>query len=179
MSNSQIPVLGFVACSGTGKTTLLKQLIPLLRERGLCIGLIKHTHHDFDLDIPGKDSYELRKAGAAQVLVASHRRWALITEPDQIQEPRLQTMLEHLDQVSLDLILVEGFTNEQFPKIELYRSALGRPVRYSEDPDVIAVATDKDLPVATELPQLDINDIAAISEFVLGWTEKRRSHNDG
>lgn len=172
MSNAITPVLGFAAYSGTGKTTLLKRLIPMLRDRGLRVGLIKHAHHDFDLDIPGKDSYELRKAGASQVLVASHKRWALITEEVELQDLHLQTMVTHLDHERVDLILVEGFKHERFPKIELYRPAMGRPVLYPEDPDVIAVATDEDVPVATELPQLDLNDVAAITDFILNWMGK-------
>ena len=172
MSSSQVPVLGFAAYSGTGKTTLLKRLIPVLRDRDLSVGLVKHAHHDFDLDIPGKDSYELRKAGAAQVLVASQRRWALITEQDKLQEPQLQAMVDHLDHVHLDLILVEGFKHERFPKIELYRQTLGRPALYLKDPDVIAVATDQALPEAMGLPQLDINDVYVIRDFILNWMKK-------
>jgi molybdopterin-guanine dinucleotide biosynthesis protein B len=169
MQKAPIPVLGFAAYSGTGKTTLLKRLIPLLREQGLCLGLVKHAHHDFDLDIPGKDSYELRKAGAAQVLVASHRRWALVTERGVVEEPELQPMLERMDRERLDLILVEGFKHERFPKIELYRPSLGRPLIHPQDPSVIAVATDGVLQEPTELPLLDLNDPAAITDFILAW----------
>jgi molybdopterin-guanine dinucleotide biosynthesis protein B len=167
--------MGFAAYSGTGKTTLLKRLIPLLREQGLRLGLVKHAHHDFDLDIPGKDSYELRKAGAAQVLVASHRRWALVTERDVVEEPELQPMLERMDRERLDLILVEGFKHERFPKIELYRPSLGRPLIHPQDPSVIAVATDGVLPAPTELPLLDLNDPAAIADFVLAWMREADS----
>ncbi|HXZ45683.1 MAG TPA: molybdopterin-guanine dinucleotide biosynthesis protein B, partial [Pseudolabrys sp.] len=99
-------MLGFAAYSGTGKTTLLRQLLPLLKARGLRVGVVKHAHHSFDTDIPGKDSYELRKAGAAQMLVASRRRWALVTETASAREPRVEEMLRHLDQASLDLIVI-------------------------------------------------------------------------
>lgn len=175
MRNPSIPVLGFAAYSGTGKTTLLKQLIPLLRNQGLRLGLVKHAHHDFDLDIPGKDSYELRKAGATQVLVASHRRWALVTERDLVEEPELQSLLERLDRERLDLILVEGFKHERFPKIELCRPAMGRPLIHPQDPGVIAVAADATWPDPPELPLLDLNDVAAIADFVLAWVREETS----
>jgi len=173
MLNSPTPVLGFAAYSGTGKTTLLRQLIPLLKEQGLRIGLVKHAHHAFDPDTPGKDSYELRKAGASQVLVASHQRWALFTEREQVAEPLLQEELQRLDHERLDLILVEGLKHERFPKIELHRPALGKPLIYPEDQDVIALATDAALPQAPGVPLLDLNDPAAIAEFVLEWLRER------
>ncbi|HFQ14122.1 MAG TPA: molybdopterin-guanine dinucleotide biosynthesis protein B, partial [Gammaproteobacteria bacterium] len=120
MLTRSTPLLGFVAFSGTGKTTLLRQLIPLLKARGLKIGLIKHAHHRFDIDIPGKDSYELRKAGADRVLVASQQRWAMVSEtPQQDGDPALADMLAHIDKDDLDLILVEGFKHARFPKLEL------------------------------------------------------------
>lgn len=173
MLNTTIPVLGFAAYSGTGKTTLLKRLIPLLKGQGLRLGLVKHAHHDFDPDIPGKDSYELRRAGAAQVLVASHRRWALVTEQEVVEEPQLQPLLERMDRERLNLILVEGFKHERFPKIELYRPALGKPLIHPRDPDVIALATDAGLPEAARLPLLDLNDPAAIADFVLAWVQEK------
>jgi len=159
-------VLGLAAPSGTGKTTLLRQIIPLLGQRGLRVGLVKHTHHDFDLDTPGKDSYELRKAGAAQVLLASHHRWALIMERNPPHDPILAQVLERLDASTLDLILVEGFKHAPIPKIELFRTALGRPPQYPNDPRVIAVATDGELPVPTDLPRFDLNDPQALARFV-------------
>lgn len=179
MPKTPIPVLGFAAYSGTGKTTLLKRLIPLLRGQGLRLGLIKHAHHDFDPDIPGKDSYELRKAGATQVLVASHRRWALVTEREVVEEPALQPLLERLDRERLDLILVEGFKHECFPKIELHRPSMGRPPIHPRDPGVIAVAADAELADATELPLLDLNDPAAIAGFILTWMEGAPSQPPG
>ena len=161
------PVIGFVAASGTGKTTLLQQLIACLRERGLAIGLIKHSHHDFDIDIPGKDSYVLRKAGATQVMVASRRRWALMTEtPDQHGDPDLASLLPRLDTDRLDLVLVEGFKHEAFPKIELHRATMNRPLLYPSDPHIIAVASDEPLPDVS-LPVLDLNDPDAIAGFLL------------
>ncbi|MET0049360.1 MAG: molybdopterin-guanine dinucleotide biosynthesis protein MobB [Sedimenticola sp.] len=175
MLRAEIPVLGFAAYSGTGKTTLLKQLLPLLRGRGLRVGMIKHAHHDFEIDTPGKDSYELRKAGASEMLIASGKRWALMVDTDGEGDPVLQEMLDRLDQSKLDLVLVEGFKHEAFPKIELHRPALGKPLIFPEDPDVIAVASDGELACTTELPRLDINDIASIADFVSDRLIDRRN----
>jgi len=166
MLESKIPVLGFAAYSGTGKTTLLKQLLPLLRGSGLRIGVIKHAHHDFDIDTPGKDSYELRKAGANEMLIASGRRWALMVETEREGDPQLQEMLNRLDQNNLDLVLVEGFKHEAFSKIELHRPSVGKPLIFPEDSNIIAIATDGELSAQSGLPLLDINDIQAIAEFV-------------
>lgn len=162
------PLLAFVAASGTGKTTLLEQLIPLLRAHGLRLAVIKHTHHDFDMDQPGKDSYRMRAAGAQQVMLASRRRWALLTEHgDERPEPRLAELVQALDCSTLDLILVEGFKHETVRKIELHRPALGRPPLFPSDPQIIAVACDAPPAAATALPQFDLNDPAAIAVFVL------------
>ncbi|MCW9024671.1 MAG: molybdopterin-guanine dinucleotide biosynthesis protein MobB [Gammaproteobacteria bacterium] len=167
MINAHCPLLGFVAFSGTGKTTLLQQLIPLLKQEGLNIGMIKHAHHHFDIDIPGKDSYELRKAGADQVLVASQKRWALITEtPDSDVDPDLQQMVNALEQPRLDLILVEGFKHVSFPKIELHRPSLNQPLLFPDDKDIIAIATDTALPVETTLPVLDLNNPESFFIFI-------------
>jgi len=171
---ASLPVLGFAAWSGTGKTTLLRGLIPALQARGMRVAVIKHAHHDFDIDKPGKDSYELRKAGADQVLVASSRRWALVTEVRPEREPVLEDLVGRLDAESCDLILVEGFRHLAFPKIELHRPSLGRPLLFPEDPSIIAVAADAPLGRETALPRLDLNDIDAIAEFVRAWREKNR-----
>ena len=167
MLETKIPVLGFAAYSGTGKTTLLKQLLPLLRKRGLRVGMIKHAHHDFDIDTPGKDSYELRKAGANEMLIASSKRWALMVETEADGDPVLQQMLNRLDQANLDLVLVEGFKHEEFPKIELHRPSVGKPLIFPEDRNIIAVATDGKLSQPTDLPLLDLNDIPAMAGFVV------------
>jgi molybdopterin-guanine dinucleotide biosynthesis protein MobB len=169
MSLPNTPILGFAAYSGTGKTTLLTRVIPLLREQGLRIALVKHAHHNFEPDQPGKDSYELRKAGAEQVLVASHRLWALFREDGREAEPVLAELIRHLDHRDLDLILVEGFKHEDIPKIELYRPKMGLGPMYLTDSNIIAVATDGDLPQPTELPVLDLNDIRAVARFVAKW----------
>ncbi|MGB5474290.1 MAG: molybdopterin-guanine dinucleotide biosynthesis protein MobB [Gammaproteobacteria bacterium] len=162
------PVLGFAAYSGTGKTTLLKQLIPLLADRGVRVGVIKHAHHDFDIDKPGKDSYELRKAGARQMLVASDRRWALMTENDSIGDPALDDLVKRLDQDSIDLVLVEGFKHVPYTRIELHRPALGHPLLYPGDDSIIAVATDAATDTG-DLPLLDINNAAGVTDFILMW----------
>jgi molybdopterin-guanine dinucleotide biosynthesis protein MobB len=167
MLRSEIPVLGFAAYSGTGKTTLLTQLLPVLRGRGYRIGVIKHAHHDFDIDKPGKDSYELRKAGANEMLVASARRWALMVETEDRGDPVLQEMLDRLDQSNLDLVLVEGFKHESFPKIELHRPSVGKPLIFPQDKDVLAIATDAELGADTGLTIIDINDISAIAGFII------------
>ncbi len=167
MLTTKLPVLGVVAYSGTGKTTLLIHLISLLRARGLRVGVIKHTHHDFDVDRPGKDSYELRRAGAEETLLASGRRWALMVETGGEGDPDLSQLLARMDLRKLDLVLVEGFKHERFPKIELHRPSLGKPLLFPDDPDVIAVATDGPLGRETQLPLLDLNDPQAIAEFLL------------
>lgn len=167
MNNQTCPLLGFVAFSGTGKTTLLTQLIPLLKAQGLKLGLIKHAHHRFDIDIPGKDSYELRKAGADQVLVASQQRWAMVTEtPEQHGDPELADMLAQLDQARLDLVLVEGFKHVAFPKLELHRPSLGHPLLFPDDADILAIATDAPLAQPTHLPVLDINQPETVVAFI-------------
>jgi molybdopterin-guanine dinucleotide biosynthesis protein B len=167
MQNAQIPVLGFAAFSGTGKTTLLIELIPILKHKGLRIGLIKHGHHDFEIDQPGKDSFRLRKAGASPVMLISSRRRAIITEIVPETEPRLDDQLKLFDQSELDLLLIEGFKAEKFPKIELHRSSLNKPLLYPNDPDIIAIATDSELETPDYLIKLDINKPEMIAEFIL------------
>ena len=166
LQNARVPLLGFAAWSGVGKTTLLAQLIPILRERGLRIGLIKHGHHDFEIDHPGKDSYRLRAAGASPVMITSRRRRAWIEELEEERDPSLDIELASFNQVGLDLLLVEGFKKESFPKLELYRSSLGHPTMFPDDPWIIAVATDQDLAVVPEIPVLDINDPIQIANFI-------------
>lgn len=167
MFHSPTPILGFAAFSGTGKTTLLTQLIPLLKQRGLRIALIKHSHHNFEIDQPGKDSYRLRKAGADQVMLVSRHRWALISELQTENTPRLADRLPYLDHAQLDLILVEGFKAEVFPKIELHRPILNKPLLYPEDTSIIAVASDKQLLLPKHLTLLDLNNPQQIAEFIL------------
>jgi molybdopterin-guanine dinucleotide biosynthesis protein B len=160
-------ILGFAAYSGTGKTTLIEKLIPLLIAEGIKIGLIKHSHHDIEMDKPGKDSYRLRKAGAAQVVLASPYRTIIFKDKSQRTEPNLMEQLNCLDLNNLDLVLVEGFRNEKFAKIELHRPSLDKPLLYPDDSSIIAIACDQ--PLATLLPVLNINDIEQIKVFVLEY----------
>ncbi|WP_318364319.1 molybdopterin-guanine dinucleotide biosynthesis protein MobB [Enterobacter sp.] len=163
-----IPLLAIGAWSGTGKTTLLKALIPELCARGIRPGIIKHTHHNMDVDKPGKDSYELRKAGAAQTLVASQQRWALMTETPEEPALDLAYLASRMDSSKLDIILVEGFKHEPTAKIVLFRSAAGHDV--SElvlDEHTIAIASDIALKV--NVPTLDLNDVNAIADFIMRW----------
>ena len=166
------PLLAIAAWSGTGKTTLLKQLIPLLQQAGVRAGLIKHTHHYMDVDTPGKDSYELRHAGAHQTLVASDKRWALMTETPDIPTLNLHYLSQRMDHRFLDLILVEGFKQETIPKILLYRAAH----RYDSrdlpiDQYTIAIASDTYF--ESPVPLLDLNAPAEIARFILSWLEKQ------
>ena len=162
-----VPIVGVAAWSGTGKTTLLSRLIPQLRDQGLRCAVVKHAHHSFEIDYPGKDSHAFREAGAEQVLVGSARRWALIVETDPGSEESLGAFLPHLKTATLDLIIVEGFKPELIPKIELYRPAVGKPPLHPEDGSIIAVATDAPEAVDTTLPVLDINDAAQIRRFII------------
>ncbi|MBK1693710.1 molybdopterin-guanine dinucleotide biosynthesis protein B [Chromatium weissei] len=164
-----IPVIGLVAPSGSGKTTLLRQLVALLHDRGIRVGYLKHAHHRFDLDVPGKDSFAIRAAGAAQTLLASRQRWALqVEESAATADPDLDAMLARFDTARLDLILVEGFKHARYSKIEVYRAALGQPPLYSTDTDIIAVATADALPITPHPLQLPLNDAPAIVDFILG-----------
>ena len=164
----QPPVIGFCAYSGTGKTTLLRKIIPVLRDRELRVAVIKHAHHDFEIDHPGKDSIELRNAGAGQVLVSSKKRKALMVELEDNQpEPTLSELINDLDHSNLDLILIEGFKQEPYYKIELHRARLNKPLLYKNDPNIIAVATDH--VHSSHLPVLDINQTEQIVDFMLEY----------
>ncbi|MDX1280794.1 bifunctional molybdopterin-guanine dinucleotide biosynthesis adaptor protein MobB/molybdopterin molybdotransferase MoeA [Shewanella colwelliana] len=167
-----IPVLGFCAYSGTGKTTLLKKLIPELNRRGIKLAVIKHAHHNFDVDIPGKDSYEMRKAGARQVLVASHVRWALMTEDLVDDAPKLPHLLQQIEQEKVDIVLVEGFKKLALPKIELHRAAHGKPFIHTHDDNIQAIACCDDTELPTELKRLDINNVGQIADFVIAYIKQ-------
>ncbi len=170
------PVLGVAAFSGTGKTTLLRQVLPRLTAAGLAVGVIKHTHHDFEVDRPGKDSHVLRQAGARQTLLAGPHRWALIAEePEHRGDPDLEELVHRLDLDRLDLVLVEGFRHAPFPKLELHRAALGRSWLYPEDPWIVAVASDTPPPEPCRLPCLDLNRPDQVAAFVLDWAGRRRA----
>ncbi|TVP93078.1 MAG: molybdopterin-guanine dinucleotide biosynthesis protein B [Thioalkalivibrio sp.] len=163
-----IPLLGFAAWSGAGKTTLLTRLLPVLRARGLEVAMIKHAHHDFDVDKPGKDSFELRQAGAGQVLVASSRRFALMVEnpPGEETDPVLSELVGRIDPHRADLILVEGFKREPIPKIEIHRPALGKPLLCTGDPHIVAVATDRPDAVPDGMHALPLDDVRLIAAFI-------------
>lgn len=163
------PVLGFAACSGSGKTTLLSALLPILVLKNMRVAVIKHSHHDFDIDQPGKDSYRLRKAGARQMLIASPYRTVLISEHPAVQEPQLEDLLTNLDRAHLDLVLVEGFRHIAFPKIEIHRTITGKPMLHRDDDSIIAIASDTE--IDTTLPWLDLNRPPDIAEFIIEYLE--------
>jgi molybdopterin-guanine dinucleotide biosynthesis protein B len=155
-------VIGLAGWSGAGKTTLLTRVIPYLAERGLRVSVIKHAHHGFDVDVPGKDSWRHREAGAAEVLVSSTRRWALMHELRGAGEPRLPELLAKLARV--DLVIIEGFKREPHRKIEVHRAANGKPLLFPDDPGVVGIATD--VAVETTLPTAHLDDIEAIAAMM-------------
>ncbi|AZV32600.1 molybdopterin-guanine dinucleotide biosynthesis protein B [Cobetia sp. ICG0124] len=150
LAASACPLLGIAAWSGTGKTTLLEQLLPALRERGLRVAVIKHAHHAFDVDTPGKDSHRLRSAGATPMLVASAQRFALMMETPDQQEADLEQLVAQLDGLAVDLILVEGFKQWPLPKLELHRAAVGKPLRALHDPWIRALAVPGGIDASSE-----------------------------
>lgn len=155
-------VIGFAGWSGSGKTTLVEQVVAILSARGLAVSLIKHAHHKFDIDHEGKDSWRHRHAGCREVLISSGVRWSLMHELRGEEEMSLEALLAKLS--PCDLVLVEGFKRARIPKIEVRRTAVQEAAFYPDDPDIVAVATDAPLPTA--LPQLDINDAAAVATFI-------------
>jgi molybdopterin-guanine dinucleotide biosynthesis protein B len=157
-------VIGLAGWSGSGKTTLMMRLLPELIGRGLTVSTMKHAHHNFDIDQPGKDSYVHRSAGATEVVVASVNRWALMHENRGAPEPSAVELIQHMTPV--DLLIIEGFKREPHPKIEVYRQANGKPLIHPDDPHIVAVASDTALPQVA-LPVLPLDDIGAIADFVL------------
>jgi molybdopterin-guanine dinucleotide biosynthesis adapter protein len=155
-------VIGLAGWSGAGKTTLLARLIPYFNAEGLRVSVIKHAHHDFDVDIPGKDSWVHRQAGANEVLVSSSRRWALMHELRGAAEPRLPELLAKMARV--DLVLIEGFRSEPHRKIEVHRAANGKTLLFPNDPGVVGLATDA--AVETTLPTAHLDDIPAIAAMM-------------
>jgi len=160
-------VIGIVGWSGSGKTTLLVELVEILTRRGLSVSTVKHAHHAFDVDTPGKDSHRHRMAGAQEVMVASGNRWALMHELRGAAEPGLDALLSHMTPV--DLVLVEGFKGHQHPKIEVHRPSLGQPLLAVNDPAIIAIACDTPPadPAAPAIPLLAIGDFEAIADFIM------------
>jgi len=160
-------VFGFAGWSGSGKTTLIEKLIPLFVGQGLRVSLIKHAHHDFDVDQPGKDSYRHRKAGASEVLVSSGQRWALMHELRGAPEPGLDELVRHI--APCDLLLVEGFKKEAIPKLEVYRAQTGKPLLFPDDPYIVAVASD--VALTQDILTIDINNNDQVAEFILKHVE--------
>jgi molybdopterin-guanine dinucleotide biosynthesis protein B len=156
-------VIGIAGYSGSGKTTLIEKVIPLLVGQGLRVSLVKHAHHEFDVDRPGKDSYRHRHAGCTEVLVSSDRRWALMHELRGAPEPTLAEQLRHLS--PCDVVIVEGYKREPIPKLEVHRRAADAPLLYPEDPHVIAIATDE--PLDTSLPQIALDDAEGVARFLV------------
>jgi molybdopterin-guanine dinucleotide biosynthesis protein B len=157
-------VIGLAGWSGAGKTTLLKRVIPHLLNEGLRVSVIKHAHHEFDVDVPGKDSWVHRQSGATEVLVSSSRRWALMHELRGAAEPRLAELLKKMSPV--DLVIVEGFKREPHRKIEVHRAANQKPLLFPDDPGVVGIATDTS--VETRLPTAHLDDVAGVAALLQG-----------
>ena len=156
-------IFGFAGWSGSGKTTLIEQLIPRFVQRGLRVSLIKHAHHTFDVDQPGKDSYRHRQAGAAEILVTSSRRWVLMHELRGAHEPSFEDQVKRIS--PCDLLLVEGFKHAPIPKLEVWRKETGEPLLHPNDPHIVAVASDAR--IETKVPLLNLNDVDEIRNFIL------------
>ena len=157
-------IFGLAGWSGSGKTTLLTAVIPELVARGLSVSTIKHAHHEFDIDRPGKDSWRHRQAGCAEVLVGSSKRWALMHELRAEGEPSLSDLLAHLS--PCDVVIVEGFKNAAIPKVEVHRRAADAPPLHVEDAHVIAIATDE--PLEAKVPRFDLDDVQGVARFIIG-----------
>ncbi len=160
-------VLGIVGWSGSGKTSLLVEVLPILNEHGLKVSTMKHAHHRFDVDKPGKDSFRHREAGASEVLVVTSSRWVLMHESREEPEPSIESLIERMTPV--DLLLIEGFKTHHHPKLEIHRDSEGKPLLCPEDPEIVAVASDIPLP-GLKIPRLDLNDPVAIADFILAYT---------
>lgn len=158
-------LFGLAGWSGSGKTTLMVRLIPELTGRGLSVSTLKHAHHAFDVDQPGKDSYRHREAGAREVLVSSANRWVLMHELRGAPEASMEELMARLSPV--DLVLVEGFKRHAHPKLEVYRPAVGKPMLCTDDPFIVALATDRPEDVTARVPVLDLDDVPAIADVIL------------
>lgn len=163
-------VLGIAGWSGSGKTSLIVRLVPALNRIGQTVSTLKHAHHDFDLDHKGKDSYRHREAGAYEVLVGSSSRWALMHELSDEDEPEMDELIARMSPV--DVLLVEGFKDHPHPKLEVHRPSVGKPILQPNDPHVVAVASDTDLP-GVSVPVLDLADADAIAHFVVEYFRRR------
>ena len=162
-------VFGFAGWSGSGKTTLIERLVPLFVQSGLSVSLIKHAHHEFDVDRPGKDSYRHREAGCREVLVSSARRWVLMHELRDEPEPDIDTQIARIS--PCDLLLIEGYKRHPFPKLEVFRAANGKPLLHPEDPHIVAIASD--VPVESALPRFSLDDPEAIAAFIRRFADSK------
>jgi molybdopterin-guanine dinucleotide biosynthesis protein B len=161
---SDMRIIGLAGWSGSGKTTLISKVIPCLLARGVTVSTLKHAHHGFDLDKPGKDSFIHRTSGATEVIISSAKRWAILHELRDEPEWNMADLVAKMSPV--DLVLVEGFKRDNFPKLEIHRAENGKPLLQGEDPGIVAIATDTALPQAT-VPVVDLNDIEAIADLLL------------
>jgi molybdopterin-guanine dinucleotide biosynthesis adapter protein len=159
-------VFGLAGWSGSGKTTVVTQLLPTLRQRGVSVSTVKHAHHDFDVDQPGKDSYRHRAAGAVEVMIASDRRWALMHELRGAAEPSLDELLRHLAPV--DLVIAEGFKRAAIPKLEIHRPVLGKPLLAVEDKNIVAIASDMRI-AGLGIPCFALDQLDAIADFIIDY----------
>ncbi|SFC34205.1 molybdopterin guanine dinucleotide biosynthesis accessory protein MobB [Polaromonas sp. OV174] len=168
-------VVGFAGYSGSGKTTLVEKLIPALKLHGLRVSVVKHAHHSFDIDLPGKDTHRHREAGAFEVVVASQNRLALMREFEQSAELTVHQLIAELYE-GVDWVLVEGFKHSDLPKIEIWRASSGQPTRYMDDEFIVAIATDspEQLPEATLRPVLDLNNPDAVADYLLNNPDRFR-----
>ncbi len=157
-------IFGLAGWSGSGKTTLIVKLIPELVGRGISVSTMKHAHHDFDIDQPGKDSHEHRQAGASEVMISASQRWALMHELRGEEEPSVDELIARMSPV--DLLLVEGFKWHAHPKMEIHRPSTGKPLLQTDDAEIIAVASDEELP-GLVVPVLDLDNISAIADFII------------
>jgi molybdopterin-guanine dinucleotide biosynthesis adapter protein len=164
-------VMGIVGWSGSGKTSLMVNLLPIISRGGISVSTMKHAHHRFDVDKPGKDSFRHREAGASEVLVVTSSRWVLMHESREEPEPSIESLIERMTPV--DLLLIEGFKTHHHPKLEIHRDSEGKPLLCQDDPEIVAVASDAPLP-DLKVPRLDLNDPMAIAEFILSHTGLKR-----
>ena len=160
-------VMGIVGWSGSGKTSLVVEVLPILKRHGLKVSTMKHAHHRFDVDKPGKDSFRHREAGASEILVVTSSRWVLMHESREEPEPSIESLIERMTPV--DLLLVEGFKTHHHPKLEIHRESEGKPLLYQDDPEIVAVASDIPL-TGMKIPCLDLNDPSEVADFILSHT---------
>ena len=169
-------IFGLIGWSGSGKTTLIRKLIPELISLGYRVSTMKHTHHNFDIDKPGKDSHEHRVAGASQVLITGTKRWALLNENRDQPEPPIEELLARMDDV--DLVLIEGFKSHSHAKLEVFRQSVGKQLIATGDPSVVAVATDEDVSIDS-VPILDLNDVTSVAQFIIDYCELPKGQING